>query len=207
VIEVAATRACTLVAGKSGSGKTTFALRYLVNAELACRFCWDADGQIAQRLGLPNAHTVEECELGIGDGFVCFDPNRLFPGNHAKGFAWFIAWAYAWSGRIQGRKLILVDEAWRYCDPNKIPPSLAECIQTGRVRRLDMMFCTQRPTRLNGSITNEATEVVSFALQGPNELKIVGGLGVDVDAVAGLPRGSYLATNCDSGASMRGRVF
>lgn len=208
MINTAATRACTLVAGRSGSGKTTFALRYLVNApDLACRFAWDADGQIAQRLGLPNATTAEECELAIGDGFVCFDPNVLFPGRHTEGFTWFAGWCYAKAAAIEGRKVFLVDEVWRYCDPTKIPQPLAECIQTGRVRQLDMMFATQRPNRLNEAITNEVTEAVCFRLQGDNALKRVQDLGADPAAVSSLVNGSFIAVNCDNGATIHGKVF
>lgn len=208
MIDTAATRAVSLVAGKSGSGKTTFALRYLVNArDLACRFLWDADGQIAQRLALPAAETAEELEMAAADGWAIFDPNRLFPGRHADGFAWFAAWSYAAASRIQGRKLLLVDEVWRYCSPNSIPQPLAECIQTGRVRRLDCMFATQRPHRLNGSITNEVTECVAFNLRESAGLDRLEEMGAPRADVLALPRGSFLAVNVETGGSLRGKVF
>jgi hypothetical protein len=197
----------TIVGGKSGSGKTTFALRYLVNADLACRFAWDPDGQIASRLGIPNAYTVEDLQDAEPDGFVCFDPNQLFPGRHVEAFAWFCAWAYSRAAVIQGRKLVLVDEAWRYCSPNSIPQSLAECVQTGRVRGLDMMFATQQPQRLNGSITNEVTEAVSFLLLSKPCRDRMVEMGHDAAEVGSLPLGSFVSLNTSTGGILRGKVF
>jgi len=207
-LDFSARRACTLVCGISGSGKTTFSLRYLVNdGGLAARFIWDADGQISSRLGIPAVQTAEELPLALEDGWVIFDPNVLFPGRHSEGFSWFASWAYASAERTPGRKVLLVDEVWRYCTNVSIPQSLAECIQTGRVRGLDCMFATQRPNRLNESITNETTELVSFRLQGGNALKLVSDLGGDAGAVSALPPGSFLAWNCQTGSRMAGRVF
>ena len=50
MLQVANKRSVTLCAGVSGSGKSTFCLRYLVNADLAVRFCFDAEGEFAHRL-------------------------------------------------------------------------------------------------------------------------------------------------------------
>lgn len=206
--DYSATRACTLVAGISGSGKTTFALRYLVNDRgLSYRFCWDADGQISNRLGVPSVQKAEELPLALEDGWVVYDPNVMFPGRHAEGFAWFASWVYQQSGTLPGRKVFLVDEVWRYCTNVAIPQPLAECIQTGRVRGLDCMFATQRPNRLNEAITNETSELVAFRLQGSNALKLVGDLGGDPGQVLNLPPGSFVSWNLQTGSSLSGRVF
>ncbi len=208
MIDYAATRAVTLAAGCSGSGKTTFCLRYLVNDQkLAARFLWDADGQLSDRLGLASASTAEELLASIEDGWAIFDPNVLFPGRHAEGFAWFAGWAYSMAATLPGRKCLLVDEVWRYCSNVSIPQSLAECIQTGRVRGLDCMFATQRPNRLNEAITNEVTECVAFRLQGTNALRVVGELGAPLSEVGRLPKGSWISTSTETGARLSGRLW
>lgn len=207
-MDFAARRACTLVAGVSGSGKTTWALRYLVHDPgLSLRLVWDADGQLSARLGLPSAQTQEDLAAALEDGWVVFDPNVMFPGRHGQGFAWFCQWAYQVAASRPGRKVLLVDEVWRYCTNTAIPQALAECIQTGRVRQLDTMFCTQRPNRLNEAITNEATELVAFRLQGANALKCVESLGADPDAIWNLPPGRWEAWNLETGGRTSGRVF
>jgi len=57
------------------------------------------------------------------------------------------------------------------------------------------------------AITNETTELVCFSLQGSNGLDRVADKGADPDAAAALPKGSFLAYNCDSGGSLAGRLF
>ena len=208
MIDYGATREVTLVAGSSGTGKTTFALRYLVNdRRLAWRALWDADGQLASRLGLPAAGTAEDLAASIEDGWTIYDPNVMFPGRHAEAFAWFCAWVWQTSATVPGPKTLLVDEVWRYCSNVSIPQSLAECIQTGRVRQLSCMFATQRPNRLNEAITNEVTECVTFRLQGTNALARVQELGVPASQVAGLAPGQWISFGCQTGKRASGRLW
>jgi hypothetical protein len=206
-LDFGADRDVTLVCGQSGSGKTTFALRYLVNApDLVARFAWDVDGQISSRLGVPAAVDPEELEASLADGWTVFDPHAMFPGRLAEGFAWFCGWVFEACGRGPGRKVLLVDEVWRYCSPTAIPPTLAECVQTGRVRGLSSMFATQRPNRINESITNETTELVCFRLQGANALRVVQELGAPAE-VASLPPGAWIARDLRLGGSLRGALW
>jgi DNA helicase HerA-like ATPase len=207
-MQLDAKRSCTLIVGKSGTGKSTLAYRYLVaERALSARFIFDPDSEAVRRLGVRAAQSAEELELSLGDGFTIFDPHALFPGNLAGAMEWFCGWCFKASGQLPGSKCLLIDEAWRYCSPGAIPAPLANCLQTGRKFGLGMMFVTQRPNRLNEAITNEATECVCFRLQGENALKRVADLGADVEEVAALPNGSFVALNVDSGAELRGRLW
>lgn len=207
-LHLAARPSVLLVAGVSGSGKTTFAFRYLVaNEDLEHRFIFDPEDEAAQRLGLSSARSVEELEASLDDGFTVFDPHSLYPGKLDEAFNFFCQWAFDVSADLPGEKVLAVDEAWRYCSPGALPVGLATVIQTGRKRRLGSMFMTQRPNRLNEAITNETTELVCFRLQGDNALKRVESLGVQPDEVSSLPPGAYVAVNETSGAILRGRVF
>ena len=106
----------------------------------------------------------------LADGFVVFGPHTMFAGRLEEALEWFCTFAFDASSRMPGAKLLLLHEAWKYCTPGSIPMPLATCIQTGRKRGLGMAFATQRPNRLNESITNETTELVCFRLQGENAL-------------------------------------
>lgn len=196
-------RSITLIAGVSGSGKSTFALRYLLNVQVACRFLFDPDGEFSHRMRLAAAATAEELETDLASGWAIFDPHRMFPGRLPDAFRFFCDWAFEASGRGPGRKILLVDEVWKYCSPQAIPPELALCIQTGRKRGLESVFCTQRPNRLNEAISNETSELVCFRLQGENALKTVAGLGAPVETVANLPMGRFYALNCDSRGTLQ----
>ena len=208
MIDYGARREVTLVVGSSGTGKTSFCLRYLVNdRRLAWRALWDADGQLASRLGLAPAGTLEDLNASIEDGFTVFDPNPMFPGRHPEAFAWFCGWVWETAARIAGPKVLLVDEVWRYCSNVAIPQPLAECIQTGRVRGLSCMFATQRPNRLNEAILNETTECVAFRLQGANALRTIEDLGAPSSKVAALPPGAWISVGCQTGRRASGRLW
>lgn len=197
----------TLIAGRSGSGKTTFALKYLLKVPAAARFLFDDRGQAAARLRLRPARTERELEDALRSRWVCFDPHAMFPGRIESAFAWFCAWSFAASQRGPGKKILFVDEVWRWCTPHAIPQELANVVQTGRVHGLELLTCTQRPNRLNGAITNEVTELVAFCLLEPSALDRIEALGADRAAVAALPKGRFLAYNLESGGWRPGQVF
>jgi DNA helicase HerA-like ATPase len=207
-VQLDAKRSCTLVVGKSGTGKSTFAFRYLVAEKtFTGRFIFDPDGEAVRRLGLQSSESEEDLNLSLDDGFTVFDPHAMFPGQLPEAMEWFCGWCFKVSAQLPGAKCLLIDEAWRYCSPGSIPAPLANCLQTGRKCGLGMIFVTQRPNRLNEAITNEATECVCFRLQGENALKRVADLGADVAEVSQLPNGAFVALNVDSGAELRGRLW
>lgn len=203
----AGARTCTLLAGVSGSGKTTFALKALVNGPYTARFIFDPEGEYVARLKLRPAATTEACENALATRWVIYDPGLQWPGRYDEAFAWFCGYALEACARGPGRKILMVDEVWRWCDPHRIPTELATCIQTGRRYGLDVMFATQRPNRLNEAVTNEVTELVCFRLQGGNALRVVSEMGVSESEVNSLAPGSYLARNLVTGGELRGRVF
>jgi DNA helicase HerA-like ATPase len=199
-------RSVTIVAGLSGTGKSTFGLRYLVNADLAARFCFDPDGEFAERLELKPARNIYDLQLQFIRGYVVYDPHAMFAGRLTEAFAFFCDLAFAWSERIDGRKVLVVDEVWKYCTPAAIPDELALVCQTGRKRGLGLMVNTQRPNKLNGSILNEVSEMVCFRLQEENALEKVSGYGFNADELKALPDLHLVARNLDSGGERRGRI-
>ena len=203
-----ARRALTFVVGRSGSGKTTFSLRHLVNADFNVRFIWDVDLQMSNRLQIPPASTLDELMLSVPSGWVIFYPGKMFPGKSPEGFEWFCQWVWWLSSKMSGRKILVVDEIWRYCAPGRIPASLAECVQTGRVRELDCEFMTQHPNKVNGAILAEVTELVCFNLVSPLTLKPLDEMGVDPGPVRALRLGQFISFDIEGGQTKRsGSVF
>jgi hypothetical protein len=199
--------ASTLIVGMTGSGKTTFALRYLLNAPCACRFVFDDLGRAAVRLGMVPAYTANDCETALASRWVVFNPHRMFPGDTAQAFRWFCSWVYDCARRGTGKKLLLVDELWQWTTPQVIPRELALVAQTGREENLELVTATQLPHKVNASITGQATELVCFRLQEHLALKRVEELGADWNTVASLPLGQWVSLNRMSGGKLAGRVF
>ena len=197
----------TLVVGMTGSGKTTFGLRYLLNVSAACRFVFDDLGQIAARLGKRQAATSFELEAALSTRWVLFNPHRMFPGQVEDAFAFFCQWAFDASRRGPGKKVFFADEVWRWCSPNAVPRELAMLAQMGRAESMELITATQLPHRVNASITGQSTELICFRLAETLALDRIEELGAGRIQVQTLPLGRFVALNRLSGATLAGSVF
>jgi len=191
----------------TGSGKSTFAYRYLLNAPAACRFVFDDLGRAAARLKIRPAATARDLEAALPSRWLVFNPHRMFPGNPRKGFNYFCDWVYQASKRGAGKKLVLVDEIWQWQTAQSIPYELNLLVTTGREENIELVSCTQYPHRINASLTGAATEVVAFRLDEELALKRISGLQMDAGEVQKLPLGQFIARNRLSGGVIRGKMF
>lgn len=197
----------TLLCGMTGSGKTTFALRYLLNVQAACRFIFDDMGQVASRLKLPHATTAAQLEAALASRWVVFNPHLMFPGDDAAAFRFFCSWSFNCARRGPGKKVFLADEIWRFCSPQAIPKELATLAQMGRAENLELLTATQTPQKLHASITGQSTEAICFRLDERLAFGTVRDLGFSPDQVQALPLGSFIARNRLSRAELTGSVF
>jgi hypothetical protein len=199
----------TLIFGQSSSGKTTFALRYLLNVPCACRFIFDDFGQAAHRLRLKACGTAKECEEAVPTRWVCFNPHVMFPAEKLKdAFRWFCHWSLEVSKRGPGKKVFFVDELWQWTsNKSPLPAELERIVRAGRLENLELLTCTHRPREYHADIAGQVTEWVCFNTVDPRELDAVRPYYPDVDKIATLPKGSFLAYNRDSRAELAGRVF
>jgi len=195
-----------VIAGCSGSGKSTFAIRYLLNAKLTCRFIFDASGEYAEKFQRRPCSTGAELNAATGTGWVIFDPHTLFPGEPEKAFAMFCEWAWTVSRQLSGQKIVFADEVWKYCNPNTIPKNLALIVQDGRKHGIGLIVTTQRPNRLNEAIMGEATEFVGFRMVGENKLAYLEKNCDEypVGELPKLPMLHYIAQNLRTGGTSRG---
>lgn len=167
-----------VVAGCSGSGKSTVANLILLNSPFTCRFVFDPSGEYSTRFGIRAVSTAAEIVAAIPTGWVIFDPTVLFPSSDIAGteasqtaFEKFCEMAWIHSRRIPGQKILLADEIWKFCTPNKMPVPLMAIVQNGRKNGLGLLATTQKPNKMNETIIGESTEFISFRLEGRNLLK------------------------------------
>jgi DNA helicase HerA-like ATPase len=197
-----------LVVGCSGSGKSTFAIRFLLNGKFVVVFIFDPRGEYALRFNRRAARTVAELHASIGTGFVIFDPHFLYPGDTEKALADFCEFAWHASAKMSGQKILFVDEVWKHCSPNQIPKPLAMVLMDGRKNGIGSLLTTHRPNKLNDAIAGEATELISFSLNGHLKLDYLRKNFDEfpVDELPNLPTLHYVAQNLDSGGIYRGKL-
>jgi hypothetical protein len=196
-----------LIVGMIGSGKTTFGLLALQNEAACCRFIFDDLGQASARLRRPHASTSAELEASLATQWSLFNPHRMFPGDLDGAFRFHCEWVFNCACRCPGRKVLMVDEAWRFQTPQGIPRELAMCTQAGRSEGLELMLLTQLPHKLHASVTGQATEIICFKLQEHLALDRVSELDIDPERVRTLNLGQYIARNRLTGRELTGRVF
>lgn len=183
-----------LVTGVSGTGKTHFFNRYLLNAPQAQRFVFDHQGEIAQRLQIPACYSLEELtENTAKESLVIFDPSELFPGDAEAGFAMFCDYVFEYSRGTSHTKLLACDELQLLTGTNMIVPELQAVLQTGRRAALDFLACSQQPNELHNKIRNQLTDVISFRQVDPLVLDVMALWGFDLDLVQSLNPGEYIS--------------
>ena len=214
----------TLIFGRSGTGKTTFAFRYLVNAltqqplndnPAACVFIFDWKLEAANRLGVRPASTFADCENALAGRIVCFNPHILFRAEEGmapaedRALRWFAMWAFEVSRRGPGRKIFYVDELRQFVKSHsaQLPPEIERVTRQGRSENLELLSSTQYPKDYARTIRESVTEWVCFNIADPDELDSVRPYFPGVDAVAGLPRGEFISCNRETGAELRGKLF
>ena len=198
----------TLIFGKGGSCKTTFAFAYLLNVLAACRFIFDDRGQASTRLKLKACTTLRELELALLTRWVCFNPHIMFPGARLPdGFLWFLNWVFEVSKRGPGKKILFVDELWQWSNSRRpVPPELENVIRTGRTEGLELLSATHSPREYHELIRSQATEFIAFNTIEPAQLESIEPYWSGVEAAARLQAGQFLAYDRNSGGTAAGML-
>ena len=197
----------TLIVGMTGSGKTTLAIRYLLNIVPACRFLFDEGGRWSRRLPIRPCYTENECLAALATRWVLFNPARAFPDDYAAAFDWFCQFVYHCSTRGPGPKILAVSELWQWANERTMPRNFRLCTQAGREYGIQLLLDTQEPHRVNSSVIGQTTELICFRLQEPKAWDCIRELGADVEAVNNLPLGSFIGLNRISRGRLAGKLF
>lgn len=200
-----AKRFIVVCAGSGQTGKSTFAFRLLTNGDYVCRFIFDPENEAAQRLGLEPTRTLYDLSAHLARGWILFDPEVLFGSDVTGAFESFCQWSFEKASALPGKKIIMVDEVWRYMSPQKIPTQLANCIRLGRKRGIHMIFNTQTVNKLHSDLRAECTELVCFRQTEPLLLNICAEKGFNADEIKALPDLHFISRT-DQGGELRGKI-
>lgn len=175
------------VFGSQGSGKTTWTSAYIANHPARLRFLYDPEHEFSVRFRVRPARTPRGLDEALATGWVCYQPETMFPNNDEGGLEFFADWAARVCERIGGVKLFAFDEAQRYLSPAVCPPCLRTVINRGRRRGLDCIFISRSPMECGPKMRREITEVVTFHFTEPGDLEWLTAYGFDPEAVKALP--------------------
>lgn len=190
--------------GSSGTGKTTFAERYLRGTPAGVRFIFDREGEWSKRLGVPQVGNVVRMPDALRTGWVLFDPDTMFEGRHEDSLEFFADWTLQVCKRIPGRKIFVVDELQLLITGHKIGRHTMTVIQTGRRYGLDFLLISQAPNLIHNSVRGQLTEVVLFRLTDELALEFPESVGISPDRVRALPDYHYISLNTKTGEQREG---
>jgi len=189
--------------GASGTGKTTYALKFVTHAPARHVFLFDAEGEFSPRLQLAPCRTVYELDQAIASGWICFDPHIMFPGDLEGALEYFAKLTLRAAALLPGRKLFVVDELGNYTGGSVIPQPLKTLAQTGRRYGVDGVFMAQQPNELHNTIRCQLTEMVCFQLTDATALEIPKKFGFDIEAIRALKPFEFICRN-KRGQEVRG---
>ena len=201
-----------LIVGASGTGKTSFLLRYLVGAPAEKILVYDWQGELAERLTLPPVALTTAAMLEHADRHrvTLVDPT-LTRTNAVDGLAHFCQFCRAYAGTLEAPAtlLLIVDELHRLTDTgaNGLPPEFLDCLEFGRRDGIDAVMISQAPNLLHNRIRGQVTEVVAFQLLDQRAHVWLEPLGFDVADLRALPAGRYVWRSLRSGDTKPGRIF
>jgi DNA helicase HerA-like ATPase len=200
------------VGGKSGMGKTTFALRYILGSPQTRVFIFDHQGEFAVRLGIEEKDTATNLERF----FELAEVNRIVPfdftvsgADKESAFAAFCDAAFDTAEALESSghsSLFVCDELQQFVSAQNCPPEFKRIVETGRRYNLDTLSLSQRPNAVNAAIREQFTEMILFRLQDENSLKFATAIGADTDAVMRLPPHHFLYYNVINGGERAGEV-
>jgi hypothetical protein len=178
--------------GRSGSGKSTWAARYIRNHPATLKFLFDPEGEFAARFGLPSARSAGDLDAALSTGWVCFDSGALFPGDESAGLELFAHWASLVCERFGGHKLFFVDEFQEHVSAGRCGPWLAHVLKRGRRRGIDVLTCGQAPSECGTALRRQITTVVTFNFTEAPDVQWLADYGFDAERVRTLPQFSRI---------------
>lgn len=184
------------VVGRSGTGKTSYAERYIAGSHHGRVFIYDHQSEFATRLNIEPVFDFDGLiENAQEHRIVCFDPSENFGGYFAETFVAFCEWVFSIAKVIQRKyhleSLFCCDEVQKLVDPYKTPVELKEILQTGRRYALDTLLLSQQPHRVGNEIREQWTEIACFQLIDGNSLKFPELVGLDPEEISRLPAHNY----------------
>lgn len=202
-----------LIVGKSGSGKTTYELRYVKNSpDHVTVFIFDHKGEFEEREGIPVCYSIDECAERVkkGEKFISYNYADEFPGNSEDAFQLFCEWVFEVCKilRADGKaRLFACDEVNRFTGTGDMGWAFRQLIEDGRLQGLDFIGTSHAANQIHNRLRLQLSEIVALRTLDPRPLAFLEENGFDGEEVKALPTGSYIVKDLDTDEFTRGKLF
>ncbi len=201
-----------LIVGKSGSGKSTYQIRYVQNADYAQIFLFDHKNEFEQRLGIVPAYSIDECteQIKQGQKYISYCYAEDYPGDSENAFQFYCEWVYEICKvlREDGKaRLFATDEVNRFTGTADMGWSFRQLIEDGRLQGLDFIGTSHAANQIHNRLRLQLSEIVALRTLDPRPLAFLEENGFDPEAVKSLPVGSYIIKDLDRDEFRTGKLF
>lgn len=205
-----------LIGGKSGSGKTTYLIRYVRNSDYTRYFVFDHKNEFENRMGLSTAYSLEEVSEALkrGDRYISYHHSSEFPGDVETAFQVFCEWSYEVCKAMEGQKdgaagnsLFVCDEVNRFTTTSDLGFGFKQLIEDGRLQGLDLVATSHAQNQISNRLRLQLSEIVALRTQDQRPLQFLEEEGFDVDKVRGLATGEYIVKDMNREIFTHGKLF
>jgi len=201
-----------LIVGKSGSGKTTYLLRYIKHSEHAHVFIFDHKLEFQEREGIPVSCSIDECveRLKKGEKYISYHYAAEFPGDSETAFQFYSEWVFEVCKvlREDGKsRLFAADEVNRFTGTADMGWSFRQLIEDGRLQGLDFIGTSHAANQIHNRLRLQLSEIVALRTLDPRPLAFLEENGFDPEAVKALPTGAFIVKDLDTDEFTTGKLF
>lgn len=199
-----------LTVGKSGSGKTTFVLRYIENSpEYDFVFIYDHKREFQVRLNIEPCVSADEMidRMEKGETTILYAPDVEWAGMKEEGFQFFSEWVFEMAKVMQRRCLLVIDEVNRFTTTSDLGWEFQQTIEDGRLQGLDFIGTAHGSNSINTKLRAQLTEIVAFKTIDHRPLEFLEDCGFDPETVKKLDTGEFISKNLDTDEFSTGRLF
>lgn len=198
-----------LVVAQSGSGKTTYVIRYVKNSHHTHKIIFDHKLEFLARESIEPYYSRDELIEAVirKEPIISYNHLEEFPGNAQGAFEWFCEWVYEVAKVTQKPMLFVCDEVNRFTGSTTNDWEFMQSIEDGRLWGLDFIGTSHGANSIHNRLRAQLTEIVAMKTQEPLPLKWLEGHGFDTNEVSNLNVGEFILKDCMRGKFVVGKLF
>ena len=197
-----------LIAGASGTGKTTCLVRVIKGSKPQWLFVFDLEEELAGELGLVECTSFEEfTDSLVKQGAVCFNPAVNYAGDIPNVFQMFCEWVLFACDNLTGKKMFVCDEIQKVTDPLKPMEFCGVIMDASRRKQLDSAFGCQATNRIHNGIKGQMTHCYFYTNPVPNAQEFPTHLGVPESELRTLAEFEFIYAETRTGAWKKSKII